>query len=87
MNRTLVTAAVTALMVLGGSPAMAAPPADGCPRGYELWNVDAEPYKQDDNADHNADGLVCARQLGEGASRDFDGPIYVFGDNDLAASR
>ena len=87
MKRTLVTAAVTGLMVLGGSPAMAAPPADGCPRGYQLWDVTTEPYQADDNADENGDGLVCARRLGEGTSRPYGGaPVYVFGDNDLAAS-
>jgi hypothetical protein len=78
----------TAAILLFGSTAtaLASPPTDGCPRGFVLWDTAAEPYQADDAVDEagNHNGYVCARQLGQGLSRQYgtDLPIYLFVDDD-----
>ena len=60
------TAAVAALM-LGGSilQAMPAAAAGGkcppVPSGFNLWDVNTQPYQADNASDVNGDGWVCAR--------------------------
>ncbi len=91
MKKIAVTLMVTALSVLPTSAALSDPPSDGCPRGWELWDVDAEPYQADNRTDQegNNDGWVCARARGNQTATTPDGQevqIYSFADNDLAAS-
>lgn len=88
MKKLLIQTTVTAALVIATTPAaLAAPPDDGCARGYELWDVAAEPYTVDNAIDEqgNADGAVCARQLGQGVSIavGVDFPVYQFTDNTL----
>ncbi len=102
-TRVLVTAALSAAVtsiVLHGSPASAAPPATGCPRGFDLLSV-ADlaalgyhvPGIVDDPANTygighqpgNGDGLVCARLLGK-VDKTTGQPLYEFVDNTLPSS-
>lgn len=83
--------AVATGAVAGPATAAAHPDHDQCPSGrsgYELWDVDAEPYTVDNEVDEkgNGDGLVCARPM-----KSFfvdDGTtyqVYNFFDNRVAA--
>lgn len=85
MKKLLHGTVIAALVVTSAPAAFAAPPDDGCARGFEAWDVTNEPYQADDAADGDGDGWVCARQLGVGASTSLgvDFPIYVFFDNTL----
>ena len=86
--------------VLAGTPAMAAPPPNGCPAGYQLLSVQtltAEGYKVPALVDSptsgvksfghagNGDGWVCGHQLGNQLTP-FGLPVYNFIDNQLPAS-
>lgn len=91
MKRIAVTLMVAALTVVPAQAALADPPSDGCARGWELWDVNAEPYRADNRTDEegNNDGLVCARARGNQTATTPDGQevqIYTFADNDLPAS-
>ena len=85
---------------LAGAPAMAAPPANGCPAGYQLLSVQAltaEGYKVPALVDSptsgvksfgmpgDGDGFVCGVQLGNQLTP-FGLPVYNFIDNQLPAS-
>ena len=78
-------AAAVVAMTLAAPAVSAAPPDEGCPRGFMLWSVDAEPYKADNRTDEegNNNGFVCARRLGKGLSKQFgtDLPIFLFTDD------
>jgi hypothetical protein len=86
--------------VLAGTPAMAAPPPNGCPAGYQLLSVQtltAEGYKVPALVDSptsgvksfgrpgDGDGWVCGHQLGNQLTP-FGLPVYNFIDNQLPAS-
>jgi hypothetical protein len=86
--------------VLAAAPALAAPPANGCPRGYQLLSVQtltAEGYKVPALVDSptsglrsfgqpgNGDGWVCGVQLGNQLTP-VGLPVYNFIDNQLPAS-
>ena len=81
------------LLVAGASAASAAAPDDGCARGFELWDVEIEPYMVDNAIDAagNNDGYVCARALGKGVLNTLPpgapdiSVVYQFTDNDLPA--
>jgi hypothetical protein len=88
MRPTSILSATLAVLLVGSAaPALASPPSDGCARGFVVWDTATEPYLADDAADEagNGNGWVCARQLGEGLSRQYgvDFPIYLFVDDDL----
>lgn len=102
-TRALVAAAVMAAVtsiVVQGSPASAAPPASGCPRGFALVSV-ADlaalgyhvPGIVDDPTNNygfghqsgNGDGWVCARLLGK-VEKTTGQPLYEFFDNTLPSS-
>jgi hypothetical protein len=85
---------------LAAAPALAAPPANGCPTGYKLLSVQtltAEGYKVPALVDSptsgllsfgqpgNGDGWVCGVQLGNQLTS-FGLPVYNFIDNQLPAS-
>lgn len=81
--------AVAALSMVPVQAALADAPSDGCPRGYDLWDVTTEPYQADNQSDENGDGWVCARAMGNQTFTDENGDehqIYLFRDNDLPAS-
>jgi hypothetical protein len=82
------------------STALAAPPTNGCPAGYELLSVEtlaAEGYQVPGRVDSptsgidsfgkpgNGDGWVCGVQLGNQLTP-FGLPVYNFIDNGLPAS-
>ena len=86
--------------VLAGTPAMAAPPPNGCPAGYQLLSVrtlTAEGYMVPALVDSptsglksfgqpgDGDGWVCGHQLGNQLTP-FGLPVYNFIDNQLPAS-
>jgi hypothetical protein len=87
----ILSATLAVLLVGSSAPAHASPPSDGCPRGFDLWSTATEPYQADDEVDQagNDNGWVCARQLGEGLSRQYgtDLPIYLFADDDLETGK
>lgn len=87
--------------VVAAAPALAAPPSNGCPAGYQLLSVQtltAEGYKAPALVDSpasgldsfgnpgNGDGWVCGVQLGNQLTP-FGLPVYNFIDNQLPASR
>lgn len=83
----ILSATVAVLLVGSAGPALASPPSDGCSRGFVLWDTAEDPaYQADDAVDAagNTNGYVCARQLGQGLSRQYgvDFPIYLFVDDD-----
>jgi hypothetical protein len=87
MRPTSILSATLAVLLVGSTtPALASPPSDGCARGFVLWDTAAEPYLADDAVDEagNGNGWVCARQLGQGLSRQYgvDLPIHLFIDDD-----
>lgn len=91
MRKIVVTLFAAALSVAPAQAAFADPPDDGCPKGHEVWDVDAEPYQADNrtDAEGNGDGLVCAWAMGNHTFIDGSGQerqIYRFADNDLPAS-
>jgi hypothetical protein len=86
--------------VLVGTPAMAGPPPNGCPAGYQLLSVQtltAEGYMVPALVDSptsgvksfghpgDGDGWVCGHQLGNQLTP-FGLPVYNFIDNQLPAS-
>jgi hypothetical protein len=86
--------------VVAGTPAMAAPPPNGCPAGYQLLSVrtlTAEGYMVPALVDSptsglksfgqpgDGDGWVCGHQLGNQLTP-FGLPVYNFIDNQLPAS-
>jgi hypothetical protein len=92
MRPTSILSATLAVLLIGSTaPALAAPPSDGCARGFVLWDTAEEPYLADDAVDEagNDNGWVCARQLGEGLSRQYgvEFPIYLFVDDDLETGK
>jgi hypothetical protein len=55
-----------AALLLPGSPATAASSGGHCPptvSGYQIWDVDTEPYLEDNRVDEagNDNGFVCAK--------------------------
>jgi hypothetical protein len=87
----ILSATVAILLVGSTAPALASPPSDGCSRGFVRWDTAEEPYMADDAVDEagNDNGWVCARQLGQGLSRQYgtDLPIYLFVDDDLETGK
>jgi hypothetical protein len=86
--------------VVAGTPALAAPPPNGCPAGYQLLSVQtltAEGYKVPALVDSptsgvrsfgqpgNGDGWVCGVKNGNQLTP-FGLPVYNFTDNQLPAS-
>lgn len=95
MNRIRRTA--LAGMIVGGAllavagPVAAAPPDNGCARGFERWDITTDPYMVDGfvDEDGNDNGWVCARAVGNQYFEDATGQefqIYVFADDTLPAS-
>lgn len=88
MRRIVVLLMIAASVIAPGA-ALADPPSDGCPQGWESWDTSAEPYQADNRADENGDGWVCARARGNQTATPPGGEeiqIYSFRDNDLPAS-
>jgi hypothetical protein len=87
----MLSATVAALLLGSTAPALASPPSDGCARGFVLWDTTEAPYQADEAVDQagNHNGLVCARPLGQGLSRQYgtDLAIYLFVDDDLETGR
>jgi len=84
MRRTLIMMTAAAALVLPAGPALAAQPSGSwCAAGWAEWDVTTEPYQQDNLADGDGDGTVCARALGMGHSKQLgtDATIYIFDDN------
>jgi hypothetical protein len=86
--------------VIAAAPALAAPPSNGCPAGYQLLSVQtltAEGYKVPALVDSptsgvlsygkpgDGDGYVCGVQLGNQLTPSGL-PVYEFVDNTLPAS-
>lgn len=83
---------LTTMAVLGvpAQTALADPPSNGCPSGWQLWDVSTEPYQADNRTDQegNNDGWVCAKARGNQTATPPGGQeiqIYNFSDNDLPA--
>lgn len=88
MRNTLITTAATAALLLPAGPALAAQPSGSwCAAGWQTWDVSNEPYQQDNAADENGNGIVCARALGKGQSKQLDTAmtIYIFADDEFPA--
>ncbi len=85
----IVVMLMIAASVVAPRAAMADPPSNGCPNGWELWDTSTEPYQADNRTDENGDGWVCAKRRGNQTGTTPDGQVvdvYNFQDNDLPAS-
>lgn len=79
MRSTLITTAATAALLLSAGPAQGAQPSGSwCAAGWQTWDVSTEPYQQDNAADEDGNGFVCARALGEGQSKQFDTSLTIY---------
>jgi hypothetical protein len=86
--------------MIAAAPALAAPPSNGCPAGYQLLSVQtltAEGYKAPALVDSPTSGLLSHGQPGDGDGyvcglprgnqlTPWGTPIYEFIDNTLPAS-
>lgn len=101
LGRLALLTCCTAVVLTFTLPAIgaAAPPVNGCPRGYELLSVATLtaagyhlPAQVDDPTSGllsygrpgNGDGFVCGVQLGN-QTTSFGGPVYNFMDDGLPA--